>query len=164
MKEKGCKLDWKSTSSVFITGIVDEYADFSSLATCAGQMLYVDFSGVSRVNSSGLRSWIQTIQRNKIQLVLRDCSPSVVEQFAMIPEFVGKNGVVESFYARYQCVSCMHEENHRYQIGVNLDADTLNLDLQLATPCPQCGDVVELDHHAELYLTFLRSSKKPAAS
>lgn len=162
MKEKGCKLDWKSTASVFITGMVDEYADFSSLAQSAGQVLYVDFSGVTRVNSSGLRSWIQSIQRHKIQLVLRECSPSIVEQFAMIPEFVGKNGVVESFFARYQCLSCIYEENQRYQIGADQSAEPPKVDVQLANPCPNCGDVVELDHHAELYLNFLQSSKKPA--
>lgn len=165
MLSKGCKLDWKSTNSIVVSGEIDEYADFSSLDRCAGQILYVDFAGVTRLNSSGLRTWIQTIMKNKIQLVLRECSAVVVEQFALIPQFIGKNGKVESFFARYQCVSCFHEELRRFQVGQNLDINNPFLAAELAEPCPDCGDPVELDQSVEVYLSFIRYSKAgPVAS
>ncbi|MBC7530201.1 MAG: hypothetical protein H7318_01400 [Oligoflexus sp.] len=52
--------------------------------------------------------------RDKIQLVLRECSAVVVEQFALIPQLIRKNGTVESFFARYQSVSCFQEELRRF--------------------------------------------------
>ena len=166
MLSKGCKLDWKTSNSVAISGEIDEYADFTTLDRSAGQILYVDFANVTRLNSSGLRSWIQTITKNKIQLVLRECSAVVVEQFALIPQFIGKNGTVESFFARYQCVSCFHEEQRRFQVGQNLDLSAPTLPSELTEPCPQCGDHVELDQSPEVYLSFIRYSHKtnPAAS
>jgi len=161
MVDKGCKLDWQTSNSVAISGEIDEYADFTPLTNCAGQILYVDFANVTRLNSSGLRTWIQTIMKNKIQLVLRECSPVVVEQFALIPQFIGKNGTVESFFARYQCVSCFHEDVRRFQVGTNLDIAKPEIATELSEPCPECGDQVELDQSPEVYLSFLRYSNKP---
>ncbi len=164
MVEKGCKLDWHSSNSVVISGEIDEYADFSSLVQSAGQILYVNFARVTRLNSSGLRTWIQTIMKNKIQLVLRECSAVVVEQFALIPQFIGKNGTVESFYARYQCISCFYEELRRFQVGQNLNIQKPQLAVELNDPCPECGDHVELDQSPEVYLSFLRYSKPESAA
>ncbi len=161
MKTKGCKLEWKSTNSVAISGEVDEYADFSTLVQAASQILYVNFARVTRLNSSGLRTWIQTITKNKIQLVLQECSPVVVEQFAMIPDFIGKNGTVESFYARYQCVACLQEELKRFQCGQNLDLADPMIAVELDKPCPKCGDAVELDQSPDVYLSFIKYYKKP---
>lgn len=166
MISKGCKLDWVSTNSVAISGEIDEYTDFSPLDRSAGQILYVDFANVTRLNSSGLRIWIQTIMKNKIQLVLRECSAVVVEQFALIPQFIGKNCTVESFFARYQCVSCFHEELRRFQIGQNLDLSAPHIPEELSEPCPECGDLVELDQSPEIYLSFTQYGNKagPVAS
>ena len=163
MQSKGCRFDWNSTNSVVISGEIDEYADFTCLNNCSGQILYVDFAKVTRLNSSGLRTWIQTIIKNKIQLVLRECSAVVVEQFAMIPQFIGKNGTIESFFARYQCISCVHEELRRFQVGLNLDLAHPHMDAELKEPCPECGGCLELDQAPEIYLSFIHLST-PAAS
>ncbi|MBC7661608.1 MAG: hypothetical protein H7249_18070 [Chitinophagaceae bacterium] len=158
---KSVRLDWKSTNSVVISGELDESSDLSSLDRCASQICYVDFAKVSRVNSTGLKTWLQTITKNKIQLVLRECSVSIVEQFAMVPQFLGKNGIVESFFAPYHCISCFHEDQKRYQVGQNLDLDHPHIEVELKDPCPECGDVLELEQAPELYLSFLhvRSSQ-----
>ncbi|RYZ80296.1 MAG: hypothetical protein EOP04_26150 [Proteobacteria bacterium] len=160
---KGCRLDWKSTNSVEISGEIDEYADFSGLSRSMGQILYVDFARVTRLNSSGLKLWLQSITKNKIQLVLRECSVAVVEQFFMIPQFMGKNGVVESFYASYSCVSCEHEEQMRYQIGQNIDLRSPQIGSELKDPCPECGASMELDQSQDMYLSFFQTHS-PAAS
>ncbi|RZA26577.1 MAG: hypothetical protein EOP10_03180 [Proteobacteria bacterium] len=157
---KGCQLDWKSSNSVVVRGEIDEHADFSSFIKLAGQILYVDLAEVIRLNSSGLRSWIQTIVKNQIQLVLRNCSPIVVEQFALIPQFIGNQGRVESFFARYQCVACNHEELKRFQFGQNINETTDQIPLEFDAPCKICGDVLELDQSDEIYRAFLQYSLK----
>ncbi len=157
---KACRIDWKTSNSVVIAGEVDENADLSSLTKARDQILYVDLSGVTRLNSSGLRLWIQTISKNKTQLVLRECSPSVVEQFSLVPEFIGPNGHVESFYARYNCDSCPEEELLRLQIGKNLSETRPDLPRELTHPCPACGDTMSLDQSPEVYLSFFKNGYK----
>lgn len=153
-----CQLDWKSTQSVAISGEIDEHADFSSFNKLRGQKIYVDFSGVTRLNSSGVRSWIQTIMKNKIQLVLRECSPVVVEQYSLVPQFIGQDGKVESFFARYHCNACTHETLKRFQIGHNLSSSDPKLPLNFEKPCPDCGDVLELDQSPDIYLSIFRKA------
>ncbi len=160
---KGCQIDWKASNSIAILGEIDENADFSSFSKARGQILYVDLSAVSRLNSSGLRIWIQTMARNKIQLVLRECSPTVVEQYALVPEFIGIDGKVESFFARYHCDSCSEEKLKRFQLGQNLLEDKPELPAVHDKSCPSCGDRMSLDQSPDVYLSFLRNSYKPGS-
>lgn len=159
MSNKGCEIKWLSESEISIEGIIDEYADFSSLTSRASQVLRVDLSKITRINSSGIRSWIQTILRHKIQLSLRHCSPVVVEQFSMIPEFIGKNGFVESFYGHFVCHDCSHETSHLFQCGIDVFPGESYREEQLEQECPSCSGTMELDHNPEIYFSFLRSMK-----
>lgn len=162
---KRCTINWLEQNLVSISGIVDEYEDFSEFTRCAQNTLIVDFSGVTRMNSSGIRNWIQAITKHKIKLLLRNCSSVVVEQFSMIPEFVGKNGYVESFFVPYHCVACEYETQKLFITGQDIQiCESPEADAQLAEPCPQCGDVVELDHNPEIYFAFLRFMKLPQVS
>ena len=155
-----CVIKWVASHEVEISGIVDEYADFAELSRCAQQSLTVDFAGVTRMNSLGIRSWIQTIMKYKIKLQLRNCSSVVVEQFSMIPEFMGKNGDVESFFVHYQCVGCDYETKVLMQPSSDIELSaTPCVDLKMAAPCPKCGEVLELDHDPDFYFTFLRILK-----
>ena len=45
-------------NTVFISGIIDENADLSALLQEPAP-LSIDFSGVTRVNSVGLRTWMR---------------------------------------------------------------------------------------------------------
>jgi len=162
---KHCVINWLADDEVAISGIVDEYADFSEFARCAQNTLTVDFAEVTRMNSSGIRSWIQAIMKHKIKLVLRNCSSVVVEQFSMIPEFVGKNGFVESFYVHYHCVSCQYETKRLFVPGRDIQiSESPQVEPHLPEPCPKCADVVELDHNPEIYFAFLRFMKPRQAS
>lgn len=162
---KHCTIKWLAQNEVTISGIVDEYADFSEFVRCAQNTLIVDFADVTRMNSSGIRSWIQTIMKHKIKLVLRNCSSVVVEQFSMIPEFVGKNGFVESFFVHYHCVACEYETRKLFIPGRDIQiCESPQTESRLPSPCPKCGDIVELDHNPDIYFAFLRFMKPRQAS
>ncbi len=154
------QLIWQSSNLVKVKGELDERADLSTLDNCADQVLYADLSEVTRINSYGLHAWIATVAKNKIQLVLRECSPVIVEHFNLVPEFIGDAGKVESFFARYACDSCTTEKNVRYQIDQSIDPKNPSIPSELSTPCPQCGGKLELDQSPEMYLSFLRYRKK----
>ena len=156
MDLKGCKITWLGERELSISGHVDEYADFSELGPVAQQSLRVNFANVVRVNSSGIRAWIQFILKHKIQLRLYECAPAVVDQFSMIPEFLGKNGFVESFYANYQCSACSFEEKKLFTYGKDYVAGSDQVLAPLSYTCPKCQGKVELDHSPEVYFAFLR--------
>ena len=159
--DKKCHVDWKASNSVVLSGEIDEHCDFTSFSNASGQILYVDLAGVTRLNSSGLRNWIQTISKNKIQLVLRECSPTVVEQYGLVPQFIGAEGRVESFFARYPCESCPEEGLKRFQVDRDISEDKPHIPTVLEKPCPVCGDEMQLDQSPEIYLSFLKNSHKP---
>ena len=146
-------LHWNSSNSLGIRGEMDERNDLSSLQQCAGQLLYVDLSQVNPVNSFGLKLWIQTIRKHRIQLILQDCSPVEVEHLNLVPQFLGKDGVVESFYARYHCETCSYEQLERYQPRLNLDLHDPKIAHHHASPCLTCGSTLELDQWSELFLS-----------
>lgn len=137
--------------------MLDEYTDFSELSSHVGKTLRIDLSEVTRVNSTGVRTWIQAMTRNKIRLVLTDCSPVVVEQFSMISEFIGKEGYVESFYALFVCDACEHEEQQLFHVGKDVEVGEIP---ELAEKiCPDCGEVMECEHNEETYFSFLKMMK-----
>lgn len=159
MAKKGCVISWSNPQAITITGVVDEYADFSGLASMAQKTLAVDLGGVTRVNSSGIRNWIQTILRNKIQIVLSNCSPVIVDQFSMIPEFIGKSGYVESFYGNFHCASCGYEHAHLFVLGRDVQAGHVRPLIALTQPCPRCPETMDFDHNPDVYFAFLKMVK-----
>ncbi len=161
MEAKGCRISWVQENEVRISGVVDEYADFNELGKSSQKTLRVDFSEVSRVNSSGIRAWIQLILKYKIRLRLHHCSPAIVDQFSMIPEFLGKNGFVESFYANYLCGSCAYEEKKFFEQGKDFEPGVEQVKAPLSYECPRCHGNLELDHNPEVYFAFLRLIKAP---
>lgn len=158
-------ITWLDAKTVAIAGVVDEYADFTELNLAASTLLTVDFSGVVRMNSSGIRTWVQTIMKNQIQLNLRNCASAVVEQFSMIPEFIGRNGQVESFFVPYHCQSCDYETKRLMRPGLDIPVGvSIDFPTSLAQACPKCGGKVEFDHNPEIYFSFLRYIKSQKAS
>lgn len=154
-----CQLSWKSTNSVAIKGEIDAQADLSSFQNAAHQILYVDLGAVSRINSAGLKLWIQTIKKNAIELVLRECSPIIVEQYALVPDFLGKGGRIESFYVSYHCEGCDKEEHRRYQVPQD-NPSSVNVLSVLDTACPACGGAFEIDRSPDVYQSVLNKSRK----
>ena len=83
----------------------------------------------------------------------------MVDQFSMIPEFVGKKGRVESFYVHYVCDACGHEERKLLEVGKDIGPTPLTSP-SLEKPCSACEDIMELDHNPDIYFAFLKFSAK----
>ncbi len=150
-----CKITWITECLVMISGIIDEYSDFSQLFAGKPSDIWVDFNDIERINSSGVREWIQAVMSTKSNLHLINCSSVIVDQFAMIPEFIGKNGVVESFFVHYVCDSCNIEEKRLLEAVKDIHADS-DLNQFLEKGCNACGSTMELDHNLEVYFSFIK--------
>jgi hypothetical protein len=107
---------------------------------------------VRRINSYGVRSWIEAIRMipPDVTLELLECPPSVVDQINMVTGFIGRGKVV-SFYAPMACDGCGHEEDHLFYVEDYRRAGHLP-----DVHCPNCNAIMQVDDLEEQYLLFAR--------
>lgn len=139
---------------VTLAGTIDEAADLSPLAALAGRPLEIDLRGVQRINSSGVRTWIDVIRALPAAVPLRfvHCPPAIVDQCNMVGGFLG-HGRLESFYAPLTCAECDEQLEALFATAVVRAAGGA----LPPTPCPRCGRPMTVDDLADQYLHFVRA-------
>jgi anti-anti-sigma regulatory factor len=139
---------------IAIKGDVDERADFTPILALGVKGLVIDLSEVRRINSIGVRQWMQfvnTLSERGIEVVFERCSVPIVQQLNMIASFRGR-GLVASVFAPYYCSKC--DQDHRHLIELNGSVP----DLEAKMTCPNCGGPLEFDDIAQTYLGFAGGS------
>ena len=137
-----------------LTGEIDENADFSDLKRQLSGDVELELDGITRVNSCGVREWVNFVRGFDEVTTLRfsRCSPTVVLQLNTIYNFRGRARVI-SFLAPYVCEVCHTDE---YKL---LEVDEHFVDRTLkgvpAFRCARCGGVMMFDELPERYLSFL---------
>jgi anti-anti-sigma regulatory factor len=112
-----------------------------------GRRVIIDARRVERINSMGVRNWIDFIEQLHDQshdVVIRHLPPAMVSQASMITTFIGKSRI-ESFLSPWYCPGC---ENTLEQLHGYRD------ELPRSIPCPQCRTPMELDWDRDAYLAF----------
>lgn len=135
-----------------LNGLVDENADLSFFGALRGSTT-ISLKGVRRINSFGVRAWIDGIRKipRAAAIEFIECSPPVIDQVNMVAGFLG-HGKVVSFYAPMFCERCDLEEDRLFQV-----ADCLKNGARLPeVTCGRCGKPMEMDEVEEQYLLFLR--------
>jgi anti-anti-sigma regulatory factor/DNA-directed RNA polymerase subunit RPC12/RpoP len=140
-----------------LAGSIDEDAEiqFDQVKSKLSEKIIFDFRSVTLINSCGVRSWInflREIQGNR-QIRFQHCTPDVISQINMIPNFLGK-ARVDSLYADYSCNSCGHQTKFFFEKGKNLPDSSSNLALP-EVKCEQCGEPMEMDEMEEEFFSFL---------
>ena len=138
-----------------LSGVIDENADLAPIASIAIDT-EINLKEIRRINSFGVRSWIDAIRRVPagVTLTFVECPPPVVDQCNMVTGFLG-GGVIKSFYAPMTCEECDEQHNQLFdtqdcrQRGGKLPR----------TPCPRCGRDMEVDDLEEQYLLFVREPR-----
>jgi anti-anti-sigma regulatory factor/DNA-directed RNA polymerase subunit RPC12/RpoP len=141
------------SARIAIAGEISEETDFAPMIGQARPTLVLDLERVARVNSCGIREWLEfvrAIEEKDVQLVLEHCPPGIVAQLNMISNFTGVHGSVRSVYAPYHCSRC-HKE-HLVLIELERDQDQIKLDD--GRPCPSCGGEMDFEDIPETYLQF----------
>src|SRR5579862_3244859 len=144
-----------------LTGIIDEDNDLAGLESkLASGTVVIEMSEVDRINSCGVRDWVNwlgRVEKNGVRSVLVDCAPAIVSQINLVHNFTG-NGVVKSFYAPYFCPRCKREKLLLLQTrdmvvgGPPFIAPTCR--------CDECDGPMEFDDMEESYFAFLSNAKK----
>ena len=140
--------------TLLLRGVIDENADLGFFTDLHGQIV-VNLKAVRRINSYGVRSWIEAIRTvpADARLDFVECPPPVIDQVNMISGFLGP-GAVSSFYAPMACTACGHE------MDALLDVETCRQAGSRVPPtsCPRCNATMEVDDLEEQYLLFVRES------
>ncbi len=138
---------------VTLAGVIDEAADLSPLAGLGGRPLELDLRGIQRINSSGVRTWIDFVRAVPPTTPMRfvRCPPAIVDQCNMVHGFLG-HGRLESFYAPLACRECDEQVEQLYATAVvQAGAGALP-----PTPCPRCRRPMAIDDLEDQYLSFVR--------
>ncbi len=140
---------------VTVSGVIDENSDLGPLARLGDRPVRVNLRGVRRINSYGVRTWIDAIRAipATTQLLFVHAPPPVVDQCNMVSGFLG-HGALESFYAPMTCAECDEQIDQLFET----EACRANGGRLPATPCPRCGRGMEVDDLEEQYLLFVRES------
>src|SRR5262245_23016738 len=90
-----------------LTGYMDEHTQLFELVASLVFPVEVDLGGVRRINSVGVRNWIEFIEHACARglVSLWRCPEVLVHQFSMVSQTLG-SAVVRSVLAPYRCVSC----------------------------------------------------------
>ena len=152
---KRYEIQWLDNKTVKISGTIDENFVFESEVAKFGPEVWVDLQGVERINSCGVREWIKAILTTESKIHFVNCSSVIVSQFSMIPEFLGKFGVVDSFETQFVCDHCGHELARVLKVGSDIQPGQEVYEEGPEIECPECGDSMECDHNPELYFSFL---------
>lgn len=133
-----------------IEGDLDETTDFGKVAHPGGGALTIDLGGVRRINSCGVREWVNFIRGITAQgpVRLTRCSIAIVEQLNMVFNFRG-GAQVDSFCAPYCCSQCEASS------VVLLTPAEVGGGAVPARRCEACGGSSTLDDLPERYLAFL---------
>lgn len=155
---KPCRIEWVDDKTVKFSGVFDEYTSFVETVKGFPDEVWLDFREVSRVNSLGVKEWIKAISLSQSRLHYINCPAIIVDQFNMIPEFLGQNATIDSFEIYFACDHCGHEDSNYYEVGKGKDIDPSHelSDHVLQVKCIRCGAPMELDHDPEIYFNFLR--------
>ncbi|MCB0309450.1 MAG: hypothetical protein KDD48_08765 [Bdellovibrionales bacterium] len=85
---------------IFLSGMITEDSQLEQIDTDGESTAIIDLSKITRINSYGIRQWINNLKRlneKTSQIVFTRCPPAIVEQFNMISNF-GAGGFVYSFF------------------------------------------------------------------
>jgi anti-anti-sigma regulatory factor len=145
-----------------LRGVIDEDNNLSGLVDrLGGDVLVVDASEVDRINSCGVRDWVNwliAVEEMRFKVILIRCAPPIVTQINLVTNFVG-DAVVHSFFAPYYCPECDRE------VLKLIETESLYGQTPVTPPsfrCGDCGGVLEFDDIEEAYFAFINAAD-PAA-
>lgn len=143
--------------TVRLTGSIEENVNFAQLIGApSAQEMHVNTKGVPRINSVGVKAWIQyfqSVSTKGVRLKFIECSTAIVEQINLISNFTC-GGEVESIYVPFSCSNCKSE-----LVGLFKTEALKKLNLQIPDlKCSKCSGSAVFDDIPEEYFKFLESN------
>lgn len=145
-----------------LNGVIDESFSGKQLAEGIKGKLIIDFSGIKRITSFGIREWLEflkTVEDKCDGIYFIKCPSRIIDQFNMVANFGGSKGSILSFFAPYHCDYC--EADHSELVDVADYHDSIKDSKLPDRPCTTCGNPEYLDESPEIFLSYLSGVQKP---
>lgn len=140
---------------VYLSGVMDEVSNLSVLLKCS-EPLRLNFKGVTRLNSTGVRNLLQFLsQWGPKRLEYHECSCELVDQFNMIPALLGSKAhpyEIKSLYVPYECQACSYDQEILEDLGPIEEHVRQGNGLPTRV-CPKCSSTFQVI--SEAYFVFL---------
>jgi thiol-disulfide isomerase/thioredoxin len=134
---------------VALSGILDENSDLKPLRGLTGAVL-VNFKDVKRINSCGVREWVNLLGAVPgTQMTYEECPVVIVKQLNAVPDFQGK-AKVASFFAPYFCKKCKKQAAKLIQASQVKDGKSEE------PKCETCGEQMKFDSVPGQFFSFLK--------
>jgi hypothetical protein len=140
----------------FFEGVLDEEAPpvLDATAAKAAPSVTFDVSGVKRINSLGVRAWVDFMKSlGGRAVMLRRCSPAFVDQLNSVSDFRG-NASVHSFLAPFVCERSGDVFYEEFVVGKDIKKG--DFAALLGKRCDACPEPLVFDDLPERYLHFLQ--------
>jgi serine/threonine protein kinase len=140
-----------------LEGEINETSDLGAVFARSGAV-HLDLSQVTRINSAGIRAWLDAAlaRDDGLEISFERCSYALVSQLNMHPELT--EGVrVASITAPYYCPNCRLEVAEVLQVEA-LAASQLDRSGEIEAPChkcPECNCELQFEALPEEYFAFL---------
>lgn len=142
---------------LYLVGQIDERVDYSALSSLPRPMV-VNFSGVTNVNSVGLKRFVEFVTRNQAGgFEFHELTEPVIDFINMIPAALGKPPhpeFVKSMIVPYVCDHCAKET----LAVLTIDARPGDVPLMPAISCERCHLPMESRLSSEDLFTYLVAS------
>ncbi len=146
-------------SFVKLAGVIDEDNELTELTDkIHGSTVVIDLGEVDRINSCGVRDWVNWLGRveaKNVDVVLVECSPAIVAQINLVNNFTA-SGVVKSFYVPYFCPECDEEKVLLCETG---DMGPPPHEPPICR-CDECDLVMDFDDMPDSYFAFLANQRR----
>lgn len=159
------KVDVKKEGDVLkisVSGYIGENAGLFELNFAGVKKIEIDLSGVSYINSVGVKNWINWTGRflKALQVEFHNCPSLIVNQVNMVAGFLPNDGTVESLSAPFICDNCNREETIHLKRGTHYHYATMTEGYKYFPPtviCSKCKGPMELDAVEAKFFNFLKS-------
>lgn len=146
-RDKGCVV-------AVLEGDITEHARFDM--RLVGERVVLDLAGVRRINSEGLRQFLNFLSElvRASAVAAERCSSSFVMQLNMLPELSSRL-TVRSVFVPFECPRCLHEQ----EILIDAPAGEEGAPPQRPTlprmECKRCGTPMVCAEPEDRYFAFL---------
>lgn len=144
-----------------LKGVITEDSRLEQLTTEGKKNIVIDLDQVTRINSYGIRQWINTLKATFADaecLVFTKCRPVIVEQFNMISNF-GGGGLVYSFYLPFVSGSSGDEHMELFELKSGEVPPTLEKIPELVLGQMKNKSDFEFNDIEDEYFSFLESQR-----
>ncbi len=145
----------KDGNIYYLKGILDEKVNFDLLIEAPEDPLTIDFQSVTRLNSFGLKQFIQMRRQceKDRRIIFRNCPSFIVDQMNIVSEFRG-NAEIESFSIPFFCVNCKDEQNVQIK-STQVQTPNFRTSINQLFKCEKCQTHLEFCDDVSTYFDFL---------